>query len=81
MRMNQSILKNMQHEVLSLSSDSDSYCSDSDTLPRSINCQTSDDVIDNRVNTLETNIVEEFLHVLSHENREISLEASYPEFY
>ena len=30
---------------------------------------------------METNIVEESLPVLSHGNSEISLEASYPEFY
>ena len=70
----------MQHEVLSLSSDSDSYCSDSNTLPRSINCQTSDEVIDKRVNTLESNIGEESLPVQSLVNDEILLEASYPEF-
>ena len=50
-------------------------------LPIPITCLTSDDVIDNMVTTSDTNIVEESLPVLSHGNSEISLEASYPEFY
>ena len=69
--------KSFQHEVLSLSSESDSLCSASNTLPRSITCQTSEDVIINMVNTYDTNIVQEPLLVQSHESREVS----YPEFY